>query len=311
MGRKSPRIFYSSPAMSQLNYAEAIEEEGYFDKARRAWIKAQQEWEDFGKLAIEHSTGVVLRLGEQAKLEEEVKKLQTELEALSPGMRDKLLAEKRAKLTDEERTALDTPADKRTVPQAEMSYEASEKTRVTDRELADRIASTEPDKEKQALQLAGQLEREQLRLRYTMNYKNDSNYDYWYMRAKLEQTPNALAAREAMFRASRAFREGDPFGAKKLYEEGFAKWRQVFDEFPMAIESESTTGDDLIQYILQYRNVLDQVDEKLGEDFPLWDVIERFDTEQKLQEELAAHKQRIGEAKPDTGQPAPGTPATK
>ena len=66
----------------------------------------------------------------------------------------------------------------------------------------------------------------------------------------------------------------------------------MFDEFPAAIESESSTGDDLIQYILQYRNVLDQMDEELGEAFPLWDVIERFDNEQKLQEELAAHKQR-------------------
>ncbi len=101
-----------------------------------------------------------------------------------------------------------------------------------------------------------------------------------------------------MFEASRTFRQGDPFGARTLYEEGFAKWRQVFDEFPMAIESESSTGDDLIQYILQYRNVLDQMDEELSEAFPLWDVIERFDNEQKLQEELAAHKQRIGETPP-------------
>ena len=45
LGRKSPRDFYSSPAKSQMNYAEAIEEEGYFDKARRAWIKAAEEWQ--------------------------------------------------------------------------------------------------------------------------------------------------------------------------------------------------------------------------------------------------------------------------
>ncbi len=60
--------------------------------------------------------------------------------------------------------------------------------------------------------------------------------------------------------------------------------------------NESSTGDDLIEFILQYRNVLDQMDEELGDDFPLWDVIERFDNEQKLQEELSAHAQRIGKA---------------
>jgi hypothetical protein len=319
MGRKSPRIFYSSPAMSQMNYSEAIEEDGFFDKARRGWIQAQQEWEDFGRLPIEHSTGVVLHLGDEEKLAAEVKKLQVELDAMAPGLREKVAAERRSALAPAEQAALDTPPEKRTPAQMEMAYQVQEKIAVTDRQLAERIAKDDPAKAKQVLQLAGEIDRESLRLRYTINYKSDSNYDYWYTRAKLEQTPNALAAREAMFKASRTFRQGDPFGARKLYEDGFAKWRAVFDEFPMAIESESSTGDDLIQYILQYRNVLDQMDEELSEAFPLWDVIERFDNEQKLQEELAAHKQRIGEtqpaatpaATPAAEQTPPATPAAE
>jgi len=304
MGRKSPRIFYSSPAMSQMNYSEAVEEEGFFDKARRGWIEAQKEWEDFGRLGIEHSTGVVLHLGEEAELQEKVDNLEVELDSLAPGLRDKLVAEKRAKLTPEEQTALDTPARERTAAQTELAYKARNATEVTDREVAERIAKEHPDQAKQALRLAGELERESLRLRYTINYKADSNYDYWHTRAELEQTPNALAAREAMFRALRTFREGDPFGAKKLYEEGFAKWRKVFDQFPQAITSESSTGDDLIDYIVKYRNVLDQLDETLTEDFPLWDVIERFDSEQKLKDELAAHQKRLEEKNDGASQAA-------
>ena len=223
--------------------------------------------------------------------------LRAKLEAMRPGTREQLVEEKRQALTPDERQILDTPQDKLTPEQAEKLYALQEKTTVTDREVAERIAKEQPDKEKPALQLAGELERENVRLRYTINYKTDSNYDYWYTRAKLEQSPNALAAREAMFKASRTFRAGDPFGAKKLYEDGFAKWRLVFDAFPQAIESESTTGDDLIQYILQYRNVLDQLDEELDDSFPLWDVIERFDNEQKLQDELAAHQKRLEAAK--------------
>ncbi|MEX2092481.1 MAG: hypothetical protein WD971_07375 [Pirellulales bacterium] len=319
MGRKSPRIFYSSPAMSQMNYSEAIEEDGFFDKARRGWIQAQQEWEDFGRLPIEHSTGVVLHLGDEDKLGAEVKKLQSELDAMAPGLRETIAAERRSALARAEQAALDTPPEERTTAQMELAYQVREKIAVTDRQLAERIGKDNPTKKKEALQLASEIDRESLRLRYTINYKSDSNYDYWYTRAKLEQTPNALAAREAMFKASRAFRQGDPFGARKLYEDGFAKWRAVFDEFPMAIESESSTGDDLIQYILQYRNVLDQMDEQLSEAFPLWDVIERFDNEQKLQDELAAHKQRIGatqpeanpEAQPKAEQSPPATPAAE
>jgi hypothetical protein len=298
IGRKSPRIFYSSPAMSQMNYSEAIEEDGFFDKARRGWIKAQEEWEAFGRLPIEHSTGVVLRLGDEDKLTADVKKMRDALAAMAPGLREKLAAEKRAALPAETKAVLDLPASKRTPAQAELAYTTEEHLRVSDRELAEQIAKDDPAKKNQALLLATEIERETERLSYTVNYKSDSNYDYWYTRAKLEQTPDALAAREAMFKAQRAFRQGDPFAARKLYEEGFAKWRKVFDAFPTAITSESSTGDDLIQYILQYRNVLDQMDEQLDESFPLWDVIERFDNEQKLQDELTAHQQRIGTAPP-------------
>jgi len=315
IGRKNPANFYSSPAMAQMDYSEAIEEDGFFDKARRGWIQAQKEWEEFGRLPIEHSTGMVLRLGEQKKLEAEVNEMLLALDALVPGLRDKMAAEKKAALTPEEKATLDTPFDKRTTAQIDSARQIQKKIAVTDRQLAEHIGKLDPAKTKQALQLAGELEREKLRLRYTINYKAIRNYDYWHLRAKLEQTPNALAAREAMFKASRAFRQGDPFGARKLYEDGFAKWRLVFDEFPEAIKNQSTTADDLIEYILKYRNVLDQMDEVLGDDFPLWDIIERFDDEQRLQEELKAHKQRVAaaqsEAKPDAEPTKPANGANK
>lgn len=293
LGRKSPRMFYSSPAMSQMNYAEAIEEEGFFEKARRAWIRAQEEWERFGNLKIEHSTGVELRLGDQARLEAEVASLREKLDTLQPNTREQLLAEKREALTEAERAALDTPSNELTPQLQELIYGANEKLKVTDRDVAERIAETEPDKAKQALVLANELDRVALQLRFTINYKSDSNYDYWQLRAEMEQTPDAIAARQAMFDARRAFREGDLLTAKQRYEEGFAKWRELFDAFPQALESDATTGDDLIDYFVRYRDVLDQLDESIDEDFPLWDVIERFDLEQKFQEELEAHRQRV------------------
>ena len=82
--------------------------------------------------------------------------------------------------------------------------------------------------------------------------------------------------------------------AKQLYQEGFAKWRQVIDEFPSILDDDATTGDDLLDFVKKYRNVLDQLDERLGDDFPLWDVIEKFDREQEFTEELKEHRQRLG-----------------
>jgi hypothetical protein len=303
LGRKSPRIFYAAPAMSQMNYSEAIEEEGLFDRARRAWTTAAEEWERFGQLVIEHSTGVRLRLGDEPRLEKLVAELRERLDAMQPGIRDELAAKKRAALTDEERTAMDTPFDQRSQAQAELTYTTVEKLKVTDRETAEAIAASQPELAKQALLLASELERQELQLRYTINYKRDANYDYWLTRAKMEQTSDALTARESMFRARRAFREGDLITAKELYETGFAKWRLVFDAFPLLKESSSTTGDDIIDYVVRYRDLLDQLDETMGDDFPLWDIVERFDNEQKFQEELNARQQRL-EASPSDGEPA-------
>ena len=51
--------------------------------------------------------------------------------------------------------------------------------------------------------------------------------------------------------------------------------------------------------------MLDQLDEKLGDDFPLWDVIEKFDREDDFPEELKEHRKAQG--RPD---PEPATSAT-
>ena len=318
LGRKSPRDFYSSPAKSQMNYAEAIEEEGYFEKARLAWVKAAEEWRQFGNQFIEHSTGVRLQLGSQPRLEKELADLRGKLEALSPGTRAKLLEEKRAALTPEDRELLDIARENVPADQAERRYQLDTLVIVTDREVADRIAKEQPTNQNQALQLASEIERADQLLQFTEAYKRDANYDYWMTRAEFEQTPSALSARTKMFDARQAFRDADLPKAKKLYQEGFADWRAVIDQFPSILSDEETTGGDLLDFVKRYRTVLDQLDEKLGEDFPLWDVIEKFDREGDFPEELKEHRAAQGRPTaqdliPATPEPTPteeATPAT-
>jgi hypothetical protein len=309
IGRKSPRDFYSSPAKSTMNYAEAIEQEGFFDKARRAWVKAADEWRQFGQTVIEHSFGEKLQLGTQPQLEKEVADLTAKLEALLPGVRDTLLKEKRAALTDDERRILDTPENQRSAEDTTKIYDINGKLEVTDREVGQRIAREKPDKEKEALQLANLLERRKLVLQYTKNYKRDANYDYWQTRCDFEQTDNAVAARRLMYEANQAFKEADLVTAQKLYKQGFDKWRLVIKEFPSILDDEASTGEDIVDYVKAYRKVLDQLDERLGDDFPLWDVLEKFDTEQHFTEEIKEHQQRQGgatDAKNDEPPSEPG-----
>jgi len=289
LGRKSPRDFYSSPAKSQMNYAEAIEEDGAFERARLAWIKAQKLWEDFGLVPIQHSTGVELRLGTQPQLEKELAEKRAKLDALLPGTRDKLAAEKKSALTAEERAIVDTRPELLTPEQGGKLYEIQNRLTVSDREVGERVARDVPAKANEAMELASAIQKQDIELQYTINYKHDANFDYWLTRAKFEQTPNAMNARELMYRAKKEIRNS--LVAKKLYDEGFAKWRLVIDEFPTILSDDATTGDDILEFILEYRKyVLDPLDERIDADFPLWDVIEKFDKEQDFVEELKEHR---------------------
>jgi hypothetical protein len=308
LGRKSPRDFYSSPAKSQMNYAEAIEEDGLWDRARRAWQKAGEEWAVFGEQLIEHSTGVKLYLGSQKKLEKQVADLRAKLHAMLPDAKNKITEEKRKALKPDELALLDTPREKLKPEQAQKRAEIEAKITVLEQDIAQRVAKEHPEKANEALQLASDINREDTQLQYTVNYKHDANYDYWQNRADFEQTSDALDARRLMFEGKKAFKEADIAKAKQKYQEGFAKWRAVIDKFPMILDDEQTTGGDILDFVKAYRRVLDQFDERLGEDFPLWDVIESFDRESDFTEDVVAHRKRKG-LPPLHPPAAPPTPA--
>src|SRR5215208_5286866 len=112
-----------------------------------------------------------------------------------------------------------------------------------------------------------------------------------------------------MFKAKEAFKKADIVNAKQLYQEGFAKWRAVIDKFPMILDDDQTTGGDIVDFVKGYRRVLDQFDERLGDDFPLWDVVEKFDREGDFTEDIAAHRKRKG--LPPLTPPAAPAPAEK
>jgi hypothetical protein len=210
--------------------------------------------------------------------------------------------------------------------ESEKHYQLQEKLKVTDREVADRVVRDVPANEREALQLANDIERTDQQLQYTLNYKRDANYDYWQTRADFEQTTNALEARRLMYEAKRKMDfDADTEKAKALYDEGFARWRAVIDEFPSILDDEAMTGEDLVEYIKDYRDVLTQREETIPDDFPLWEVIENFDTEQEFTEEIAEHKKRTDgestlspgsaptspepvEPPPPASEPAPATP---
>ncbi|MBN1852914.1 MAG: hypothetical protein JW829_09325, partial [Pirellulales bacterium] len=292
LGNVNPVVFYSKPAMSLMNYAETIAEEGaHRDKMRTAWKRAGEEWDRYGQHPILHSTGMVLILGEVDRLQKEVDSWSAKLEDLLPGTRAAMAAHRREALSEAEIEAMETPLAKRTQEQLELSYNAERSLAVSDAELAQRIIELAPEKEEDALLLAHELDKARRRWRYTSNYRETANYAYWENRAEYEKTDAALTAREKTYQGIQAYEESDLREAKQLFEEALAKWREVLDQFPAVME-DIKTGDDLIEVIKKYRRVLDQDGKTLDENFPLWDVLEENDRSGDFQDELNQHRAR-------------------
>ena len=224
-GKKSPVVFYSSAPKWQMNYADAIESEGEFDRARQGWEIGEREWNRFGNREVKHSLGGTVRLGQEEFLTNRVAELQQKLDGLHPKSIDNLKAKLRSALTPEQLAALDKTLeegeewDERALT---LRYEAESKLAYDPLDLAEQIAQDQPKLRNEALQTAADLEAAAERLRFTKSYKDTANYDYWLTRTKFEQTDDAIAARKLIFQADQAFTQDlKPEAAKPLYEQAF------------------------------------------------------------------------------------------
>ena len=308
IGRKSPRGFYSSPAMSQMNYAEAIEEEGYFERARRGWEQGGRRVARVRRPADrafdrrESATGFAAATGKRAgrHAREARRHAARHCARSSPRKNATRSPPKSARF-------LDTPADKLTPEQAEQLYHINEKIagHRSRRGRADRPRRAGQGKASPATgQRAGapghaaplhdELQaRRQLRL--LANPRR--------LRADGRRPPGPREDAPG----EKSPRGGRRIQAKKLYEEGFAKWRQVIDKFPTILDEEANIGEDILEFVKGYRDPR-PARRNHRRRLPLWDVIEKFDREQNFTEELAAHKERQAE---ESGDAPPAQPATQ
>ena len=271
MRRKAPLIFRSSSPMCLMNYADALEKDGtYGEVAKRAWKNAARAWKEYGDLDIPTSFGVSIRLNEQEMLEKRGKELAAKLNALSPGLREKIIQERRASLTDKQREAFDTPPIKRTAKQHELASEAGQKLKVTHADVAERVEGAFQQK---ALQLAKQATEAERKAGYINRYRQTVAFGNWRLRADVEQTEEAVAARKYIFQGERAFADTDLQTARENYDLGLAAWRKLLDKFPSLVQDKDN-GEDLMLVIDQYRELLGKLDDKMPEPFILQDIID-------------------------------------
>ena len=288
IGKKNPALFFSDPGRAQINYSEAIEKEGVFgEKARSAWATAEKLWTSFGNLEIKSSLGPRIQLGRMEEVEEETKQLQEQLNALSPGALEQAIQERKDALTPEQMALLQKPATGLTDEESQQRYQILDDIVVDPSELATYIAQNSPELAAEARRLSNRVVANDLKLRMTRTNEGVVNYNYWDTRCKLEQTVAALKARDRSYEARRVFKnEADLLRARELYEESFAEWAKVFEEFE-ELDYDSPTGSDIMDEISVYSALLEQLDlnladEEIGKDFPLWSVVAANDNSGQL-----------------------------
>jgi len=285
MRKKGPLMYLADPPRCLMNYAANLETDGVFGpRAKRAWQHAAEAWEEYGKADIPTSDGSLIHLGDLEIQQERAAQLREQLEALAPGLREKLYQQKLAALEPAQREALLTPADRRTPEQHVRAVEAEPRAAVAHAEILAWI--TDPKKRKEAESLAEELTRVEELARVIRHYRDPVNYEYWRLRARVEQTEELLEARQLVFQGNQAFAEADPTAARRAYDRALAAWRAVLDKFPI-LKSDLSTLDDLAEVIRMYRAILGQLDEPFPKDFPLQDILNMQEEQRRRMEEAA------------------------
>ncbi|HQU46601.1 MAG TPA: IRE (iron responsive element), partial [Pirellulales bacterium] len=78
----NPLIFFSEPAMCQIDYAMNLEEDGIFEeKAKVAWTEADDYWNKYGSRAIPSTIGIEIRLNDEEDLHQRADELVKQIKA--------------------------------------------------------------------------------------------------------------------------------------------------------------------------------------------------------------------------------------
>lgn len=270
----APHIFHSHPSLCQTHYASALAEEGIFDELGRvAWQQASADWDQFGNREFRLDTGERVRMNDLDEYVEAARAAYLRLDALAPGVRMAIREERIAALSPEERQLLLTPREELLVEQFEALHNLQYKLYVGHREVAERLPQSERE---EGRRLALEAEAADELVRRVESYRNTVNYPYWVVRCRAEQTADAMEAHRQIYLGQRAFREADLQTARDAYEAAFRAWYRVLEQYP-PLAVDSITGEEIVEVVRQYREILDRLDEPLPDDFPLGPLVEYFE----------------------------------
>jgi hypothetical protein len=301
---KGPLVFYSQPVMATTNYAQALESDHelaldqasldigrrhlgvdgahelakrfaeidheYRDRIVSAWDEAISQWRQYGNREFIGTTGIAYRLNDLEATQEQVRKISQQLDAFQPGEMQALQNERLAKLTPEERRALETAPANRTEEQNKLVADVAPKVIVSYRDIAERVPV---EHREEARKLADEAMRLDQKLIEIDNARHIFNYNYWTMRCDMERRDDTREARRLIHHASSRYRIDADLASRALFEDGFRRWRTIFDKYPKLLDDSHTTHA-IVESIKLYQGVLKQRGEPFPDPFILRDVYE-------------------------------------
>ena len=288
---QTPINYYQTGPKWRIKHAEAIESEGVLDdRAKSAWQQAADDWQSFGQRSVPTTSPFTIKLGSILELDQQRQALTKQLMDLAGETyraEEKLL---RDGLNDQEREALAIPPEERTQEQGMLAMQLE----VRLKPMWSRVARKAPENARlRAIQLAGELADVEARYQKTDSYRGQVNYEYWQTLCTAEQEDRTVEARRLLFDAEKANADADIDQAIQKYEQAFAMWAEIIDDFPVLLQDE--LSDDLMRSINRYKVAIDRED--FDDDFPLHPFIEVMLSEKKTSEEYRRLRQLQKEGK--------------
>ncbi len=276
---QTPINFFETGPKWRIKAAEAMESEGVLDdRARAAWQQASDDWQSLGRRSIPTTSTFTIKLGALEELQRERQEALDELLEIAGETREQERQILLDSLNDAERLAWETPPAERTEAQTNLAYQLTYRLEPS---LASVARKAPAPVRLRAIELAAAIEDLDARIQKTEGHRNQINYEYWLTLTLAEQEERTVEARRLLFEAEQANAAADLDLAIRKYEEAFALWAEVFDDYPVLTLDE--VSDDLMKSIRRYTIAMDQ--ETFPDDFPLLQFVELMQNEYRSSEE--------------------------
>ena len=263
--RQTPINFYETGPKWRFKHAEAIEREGILDEsAQNAWQMAAEDWSSFGNRSIPTTSPFTIKLDQLDELERQKEERMEKFRELTKEVYDKDYQENLDNLPIRIKEILNAPESELTRDEKSLLPSINEGLIPNLPDVAKRSNSAV---RLQAVSLVGEIEDLDARIRKTIGYRTQINYPYWKALAQAEQEERTVKARSLIFEAEKANDDAELDKAIELYEQAFAIWEQVFDDYPILTIDD--TADDLFDSIRRYMVAIDS--QEVPDDFPLKD----------------------------------------